>query len=373
MTAPPELTAARIFELVWGTLVGVLGTAATATMFRRAARNMASWGATTLLVGEYTESEMSALPEFAIADGILRLGAAREELALVRQLEVRKLRGSNFATGIHFFEITAGGIVFYPRVSGPEPRAFRPLPAERVTIGVPGLDTLLRGGVPRGSCTVVVGGTGTGKTIFGLTFLLEGARRGEPGVLLALEETPDQIRSTARGFDWELEELEARGLLRIFYCSPVELSTDRFLHQARQAIEAIGARRVVLDSLTTLALGTVSDRRFKELVYALTKHLRATGVTSVMTMEVAELLGTGQISGHGVSFAADNLVYIRYVETMGRLDRALAIIKVRGIEHGTELVELTIDARGLRVGAPIADLQGVLTGLPSSPAEHSPT
>jgi circadian clock protein KaiC len=327
--------------------------------------SMAGWGATTLLVGEYTEAEMSTLPEFAVADGIVRLGSTREELALVRRLEVRKLRGSAFTTGVHFFDIGNAGIHFYPRVQGPASVEVRTSAADRVPTGAAGLDRLLRGGVPRASATIVVGGTGTGKTVLGLTFLVEGARRGEPGVLLALEETPDQVRSTALGFGWDLAQLEEQGLLRIFYSSPVELSTDRFMHLARRQIEEVGARRVVLDSLTSLALGTVSERRFKEMVYALTKHLRAGNVTTLMSMEVAELLGTGQISGHGISFAADNVIFLRYVETMGRLDRALTIIKARGIEHATELAELRVDATGLRVGGQLKDLQGVLTGVPS--------
>lgn len=328
--------------------------------------SMASWGATTLLIGEYTEPEILTLPEFAVADGIIRLGSAREELALVRQLEVRKLRGSNFMTGIHFFEISPRGILFYPRVRGPDAVELESSAADRVPIGAPRLDDLLRGGLPRGSSTVVIGGTGTGKTVLGLTFLIEGARRGEPGVLLALEETPDQIRSTAKGFGWDLAELEEQGLLSIFYTSPVELSTDRFLHLARRILRTTRAKRVVLDSLTSLELGAVSQRRFKELVYALSKHLRAAGITSVMSMEVAELLGTGQISGHGVSFAADNVIFMRYVESMGRLARALTIIKARGIEHGTELVDLQINESGLRVGEALSDLQGVLTGTPSA-------
>lgn len=326
---------------------------------------MASWGATTLLIGEYTEDEMLTLPEFAIADGILRLGVVRHELAMARDFEVRKLRGSSFASGIHFFEITRGGISFFPRVRGPALAAFQPIEDDRVPTGAAGIDDLLRGGLPRASSTVVIGGTGTGKSLLGLTFLIEGARRGEPGVLLALEETPDQLQHMGRAFGWDLEGLERQGLLRILYSSPVEISTDRFLQEARQEIEAVGARRVVLDSLTSLSLGAVSQRRFKELVYALTKHLRAMGVTSLMTMEVAELLGTGQISGHGVSFAADNIVFLRYIESMGRLERALAIIKARGIEHGTELVALRVDATGLHAGEPLGDLQGVLTGLPA--------
>lgn len=327
--------------------------------------SMTGWGATTFLVGEYNDADMVSLPELAVADGIVRLRAERSELAMVRQLEVHKLRGSQFVTGTHFFDIDTSGIRFYPRVRTPLATAPSPSPAGRVRTGAAGLDELLDGGLPRASTTFVIGGTGTGKTILGLTFLLEGARNGEPGVLLALEEGPDQIRETARAFGWDLAKFERQGLLSLLYASPVELSTDRFLHDALAAIARIGARRVVLDSLTSLALG-ISERRLKELVYALAKHLRAAGVTAMASMEVAELLGSARISGYGLSFAADNLIFMRYLEIAGRLDRAVAIIKARGVAHSPVLHELLIDDQGIRVGGPLQQLQGVLTGLPAT-------
>ena len=211
-----------------------------------------------------------------------------------------------------------------------------------------------------------MGGTGTGKTLLGLHFLVEGARRGEPGVLFTLEETPDQIRDVASKFPFDFAPLEEQGLLTSAMCSPVELSTDRFLDEARRQIERLGARRVVLDSLTSLALGAISERRYRELVYALAKHLRAAGVTPLMTLEIAELLGTGQLSGHGVSFASDNVVQLRYVELAGRLDRAVSVIKARGVDVDTEVRGMTIGPQGVLVSerAPFKDLRGVLTGIP---------
>jgi circadian clock protein KaiC len=211
---------------------------------------------------------------------------------------------------------------------------------------------------------MVEGGTGTGKTLLGLHFLLESARRGEPGILFTLEETPAQIRAVADNFGWNLAPLEAQGRLVISYTSPVELFTDRFLDVARRQIERVGARHAVLDSLTSMSLGVTSQRRFRELVYALTKHFRAAGVTPLMTMEVAELLGTAQLTGHGVSSTADNLILLRYVEVDGRLERAVSVLKARGTGHTTELRRFRIDARGAHVGERFADLRGVLTGVP---------
>jgi circadian clock protein KaiC len=326
---------------------------------------MAAWGATTLLVGEYTPEDIGVAPEFAIADGIVRLTTERQELTTARQLEVLKLRGANYVTGRHFFEMGADGLTFYPRVRGPEMTSEPPVDlADRVATGVAGLDALLLGGLPRASATMVEGGTGTGKTLVGLHFLLEGARRGEPGILFTLEETPAQIRAIANNFGWKLAPLEAEGRLLISYTSPVELFTDRFLDVARRQIERVGARYAVLDSLTSLSLGVPSERRFRELVYALTKHFRVAGVTPLMTMEVAELLGTAQLTGHGVSSTADNLILLRYVEMDGRLERAVSVLKARGTGHITELRRFLIDGRGAHVGARFEDLRGVLTGVP---------
>ena len=325
----------------------------------------AAWGAASLFVGEYTDAEIATDSEFAIADGIIRFTNRRHELTAVREVEVLKLRGADYVTGAHFFEIGTDGLVFFPRVRSPDSGAVEPVsPAERVPTGVGGLDAMLGGGLPRASATVVQGGTGTGKTLLGLRFLLEGARHGEPGIHFTLEETAEQLRGIAQGFGWDLRPLEERGLLTLSYVSPVELSTDCFLDRARQQVEQLGARRAVLDSLTSMALGVSSDRRFKELVYAVTKHFRARGVTLNMNMEVADLLGSAQLSGYGISFAADNVIQLKYVEVKGRLERGVSVLKARGVQHATDVRKVSVTADGIEVGSPFKGLRGVLTGLP---------
>jgi circadian clock protein KaiC len=326
---------------------------------------MAGWGATTLLVGEYTPEEVAHVPDFAIADGIIRLTNKRQELSAVRELEVLKLRGANYETGGHFFEMDPDGLTFYPRVRAPDMRdGPTSSVADRVSSGVLGLDELLAGGLPRHSATLVQGGSGTGKTLASLHFLVEGARQGERGILFTLEETPDQLRDVGRGFGWDLHALEAGGLLEISYTSPIELSTDRFLYEILQRTAATGARRVVLDSVNSARMGVLSERRFHEFVYALAKHFRSAGATLVMTLEITELLGTAQLTGHGVSSIADNIVLLRYVEAAGHLERAISVLKARGVPHLTELRRLEITAAGIQVGPPFVGMRGVLTGLP---------
>ncbi|HEX2876697.1 MAG TPA: ATPase domain-containing protein [Polyangiaceae bacterium] len=332
----------------------------------------ASWGATTLLVGEYTEAEIAGNAELAIADGIIRFSNARHELTAVREVEVMKLRGADYATGGHFCEISSAGVAFFPRVRGPDgvalqasAKGVRPVASlEPVSTGVAGLDAMLGGGWPRASTTVVQGGTGTGKTLLGLQFLLAGARRGEAGILFLLEETPAQIRGFAQSLGWDLCSLEDRGLLTLSYCSPVGLSPDRFLDRARADVERLAVRHAVLDSLTSMALGVPSERRFKELVYALSKDFHSRGISLQMNMEVADLLGAGQLSGHGVSFAADNVVQLKYVEIDGHLQRGISVLKARGVKHATDVRRLSVEQGGVQVGVSFQGMRGVLTGLP---------
>lgn len=326
---------------------------------------LAAWGATTLLVGEYSRNEIGSSAEFGIADGILRLGSERQGLTSVREIEVMKLRGAAHKSGTHFFHIDASGASFFPRVSAPSTAASVAIRTDRARTGVAGLDELLNGGLPRNGTTLVQGATGTGKTLLGLHFLVEGARLGERGALFTLEETPEQLRAVARGFGWDLAALEAAGLLVIRYMSPVELSTDRYLYEARNELSELGASRAVFDSLTTMSLGVPSDRRFKEMVYAITKHFRALGTTTLMTAETPQLIGPVQLAGDGASFIADNVVQLRYLEIEGRLERAISVLKARGIKHESELRSMLIEESGIRiVSGRFQYMHGVLTGIP---------
>jgi circadian clock protein KaiC len=329
--------------------------------------SLAAWGATTLLVGEYSNEDTLRLPEFAIADGIIRLGSERQELTSIREIEILKLRGASYMAGRHFFEIGPNGLRFYPRVRAPEADEAAPAEVrERETTGLAELDAMFGGGPLRRSATLVEGETGTGKTLLGMRFLLAGAERGEPGIHFGLEETPTQLRALAAAFGWDLAPFEARGLLRLSYTSPVELWTDRYLNEAREKVAEIRARRVVIDGLSSLTLGVPSERRFKELVYAAVKHLRAADVTVFMTLEVEQLLSSRHLGGRAISSLADNVVLLRYVEVADRLERAVTVLKARGSAHENAIRHFTIDETGPHVGAPFRDVRGVLGGVESA-------
>jgi circadian clock protein KaiC len=336
---------------------------------------MTGWGATTLLVGEYTRDEYASFAEFAIADGIVRLGSERKDLTSVREMEVLKLRGSAYISGQHFFDISKAGVAVYPRVSAPiDVQSQASVESEeRTSTGISGLDDLLGGGLPRNSATIVQGSTGVGKTLISLQFLLHGAARGEKGILFTLEETPEQLRAIARSLGWDLNALEQQERLVIKYTSPVELSTDRFLHDARATVRELGASRAVFDSLTTMALGVPSRRRYKEMIYAISKHMRRAGVSLLLTIESRRLLGSNELSDDGVSFIADNVLQLRYIEVDGHLARAISVLKARGIRHNSELRAFKISEGGVEVASePFAVQRGVITGSSASEPTAKP-
>ena len=325
------------------------------------ATQTATWGATAFLLGEYTPEEILGRAEFAVADGVIQLAAERRELTSVREIEVLKLRGMAYISGRHFFEIDQRGFLVYPRVKSPDAvdELDDPILGDRLSTGVAGLDSLLGGGFPRLSNTVVEGATGTGKTLLSMQFLLAGAERGERGALFTLEETPDQLRAVAASVGWDLPALEKKGMLTISYVSPVELSTDRYLQTARDHVQREQVRRVVFDSLTSMSIGVPSERRFRELVYAVGKHMRQCGVTLLCTLEAEQAAGA-DVTGRGLSFIADNVVRLRYIDRGGALERGISVLKARGVKHQTQIRSFAIGRGGLRVGKGISQKIEVL-------------
>ncbi|MBI2864565.1 MAG: hypothetical protein HYX94_08395 [Chloroflexi bacterium] len=281
-----------------------------------------------------------------------------------------KLRGSRYVSGIHFFDITPAGIVVYPRITVPPEHEVKQARtgAPRSCMGVSGLDEMLGGGLPPRSTTLLQGASGTGKTLLALSFLVQGARKGEPGLFLTLEEAREQLIEVGASRGWPLDQLDQQGLLRIVYFSPVELAADALLQKAKDFIDEVGVRRAAIDSLSSLDLSLGSHGRLRELAYALVKTFRMKGVTTILTHEVLELVGTGQLSGFGFSSIVDNIILLRYVEVEARLTRAVSVLKMRGSGHDHVLREMQITADSIRVKEAFQQFRGVLTGVPT-PAE----
>lgn len=321
---------------------------------------------TAFLVGEYTHEDMTTVPIFAIADGIVMLSFHAEGLNRQRYLEVHKVRGRPFVQGMHPFKISASGITAYPRIRTPEVfKAYTPTDA-RVTTGLQRLDDMLNGGIPSGTVTMLAGGAGTGKTLIGLHFITAGVAQGEPGVIVTFQEDPVQLGKIAKGFGWDLAEMEKQGLVMHLYNSPVEIQPDIHTELVKQAVERVGAKRVLVDSLKDLEIATANKVRYKDYIYSLVNNLKTRGITTIVTNEIPELFGPFQLSEYGVSFIADNVALLRYVELDGQIERAISVLKARGSQHSKSIHRFTIDNHGIQIGAPIRFLSGILAGTPVS-------
>jgi circadian clock protein KaiC len=334
----------------------------------RLAIRLTTWGTTTLMVGEYTRENIFETPIFAIADGIFYLDHAERGMQTERYLEVLKVRGDGYFAGKHPFTIDSDGIRVYPRLTTPATMKPYPVGERRLSLGVPGLDEMTRSGVLSATSTLVAGSAGTGKTLLGLHFLLEGIQQGEPGLLITFQETPSMLRAFSRGFGWDLEQLESEGKLHLLYSSPVELSVDQHAETIRQWVVETGARRIVMDSLKDIELATPDKVRYKDYIYSMVNEFRRHGITSLLTSEIPEMFGNFTVSEYGVSFVTDNVVLMRYVEMEGHVARALSVLKMRGSDHDKSVREYRITAEaGIGVMQPFVDYDTVLTGATSHP------
>lgn len=349
------------------------GLLAVQAFLQRLALHLATWQTTSFLVGEYSEGEMEANPVFTIADSILWLGQTRANNSVVRKLEVVKMRGCATVPGQHTFRITGAGIQVFPRTSSPAAilRAHRGL--ERCATGVVGLDALLSGGLPRGDATLVGGPSGTGKTAFASQFIAAGLAIGEPGVVAVYEEQPGDYLDRAKSMGIDLEAALAADQLRLVYARPPDLSADEVLHEITVAVEAIGAKRLVIDSLNgvELALAAGYGEDFPASLYRLIGHLTAAGISTMLTIEVVEAFDQLTFSPHSISFLAQNIISLRYVEIEGRLQKMLAVIKMRRSAHSPLLHSYDITSKGITLREPLISYRGLLRGV-AEPRREGP-
>ena len=324
---------------------------------------MTSWQATTFLVGEYF-NEADANPVFTVADGLIWMRQSVQRNSMVRKMEVMKMRGQATLPGLHTFRIDHAGVrVFAPAQavavgdSGHRPE----VPAARACTGVPALDDMLGGGLPRGYSLLVAGPSGSGKSILAASFLAEGARVGETGVLAAFEQHPNRSRNPA------LAKLIAGGQVGLIDSREPDLSIDEIVLLILDEVRRRGASRVVLDSLSglELALAPTFQADFRESLLRLVAALARAGVTVLMTSELEDRYTDLRFSPYGAAFLTDAIVVQRYIEVDSRLLRVMAVVKVRASKHSNELREYSIGDEGIRIGALLPDQEGLLGGRPS--------
>lgn len=325
--------------------------------------HMTTWNATSFLIGEYTTNEADQNPIFTVADGLLWLNQYLQRNAMSRKLQIIKMRGQQQRSGLHAFRIGGSGIEIFPRILpapepiGAEPRM--PSPMGRLSTGVTTLDEMLGGGIPSGHSVLLVGPTGSGKTMLSAEFLAAGAANGEKGVIALFERSPSQIVND------KLDALVRADQVAMMSVRALDLSVDQMLHELIALIEAKGATRVVLDSLSGFELAMAPEDRedFRESLYRVSTVLGAKGVTVMMTSEMEDRYQELCFSPYGSAVLADAVIMQRYVESRSELRTVISVIKVRGCKHSRQIRTFEIDAEGkILIGDGPAPFDGVLLG-----------
>ncbi len=327
------------------------------------ALHLTTWEITSILIGEYQDQELRN-PVFTVADGIIWLTQDVDRNSVVRKMQIVKSRGVGHMPGLHTLKLTSAGVQVYPRVPSAHSDA-QPRDGRRLPTGIEGLDALMGGGIPAGDSVVLAGPTGCGKTTFAVQFVWAGLSAGDSAVIAVFEERPAVYIERARAMGADFSGAIRDGKLRVLYLRPLDLSVDETLQEIREAVEEIGATRVVIDSISgfEMALAPTFRQEFRESLYRLIGTLTGLGVTMYSTVEVVEQ-DRLQITGHGVSFLTDVILSQRFVEIEGELRKALLVVKMRGSDHSRDFWTYESTSDGIVLRNTLTEYDRIITGLP---------
>ena len=329
--------------------------------------HLASWEATSFLVGEYhLDRETLGHPVFTVADGLLALDQNVHRNSMVRKIQILKMRGQATLPGVHSMRITNAGIEVFPSAlvrddGGAVAPQARPVRSQvRLATGVPQLDDMLGGGLPAGYSLLVAGPSGSGKTILATQFLVEGVARGEPGVMVAFEQTPSQSLNSA------IDDLVRAGKIGLINSRSPDLSIDEIAQNLIRHISAVKATRVVIDSLSGFELAVAPSFRedFRESIFRMVAALSGLGVTVLMTSELEDRYTDLRFSSYGSAFLTDAIIVPRYIEVNSQFKRVLAVVKVRASQHSADIREYTIRNGRIDIDERVQDYDGILSGRP---------
>ncbi len=315
-------------------------------------------GATVLLTSQAADSMPDDDLQFLV-DAVITVEARSNR----RVLTVPKFRGSSIRGGEHTLTITDEGMRVWPRLDASKHR--REWTQETLSSGVAELDSLLSGGLTTGTITFLSGPTGVGKTTTGLQFVNEAAKHGNRSVLYSFEEDTQTLRSRSEAIGVPISKRQAEGTLRVEEIGPDELTVDEFTNRVQHEVDASDTEIVMIDGTTGFRQALVghSDDPMRSLV-KLGRYLRNMGVTGIVTNEVHQITGSFQATEHRISHLADTIIILRHVEYKGELRKVIGILKKRTSGYEPRLRELEITDSGIRVGDPLSELRGILTGTP---------
>jgi len=329
---------------------------------------LATLGVTSFLTKEIEQADDAPIAfEEYLVDASLRLynlptlgiGGNR------RLLEVRKTRGHKHRSGKHPMRFTDKGIVVFPhREPAVQEVTENVAPDQtRVNTGVRGLDYLLHGGLVPFSSTLLAGTAGAGKTTFALHFVKAGIEAGEPGLLIALNESPRRLAKQLTGMGVDVSKALGDNLLHIHYVSPVDLCLDRLYNEIEGFLDGGTYKRLVIDSVSDFIPSVRDSNLIRDYLYTYVKLFEDKAVTAVLTSEMEQVTGALGMSDINFAFVMDAVIYLGFCEIESQMRRVIVVLKERGADHETELRELILAPGGPKIGAKFTGLSGVSGGV----------
>jgi circadian clock protein KaiC len=322
----------------------------------------ARYGATVIMLDDLT-AEAADKTVHSVAHGVIRL----EELAPAygaerRRLRVLKYRGRQYRGGYHDFTITTGGVNVFPRLIAAE--HVTQFARTQLSTGIAEFDTLMGGGIETGSSTLILGPAGTGKSLIVMTFVKAAVARGEKVALFIFDEELGLLFDRMKAMGIDLQSERDKGNIFLHQIDAAELSPGEFAHRVRGTVETQKIKTVVIDSLNGYQAAMPEENSLILHMHELLQYLNRQGASTFMTVAQHGLVGDMQ-TPVDVTYLADSVILLRYFEAMGKVRRALSIIKKRSGFHETTIREFKISDAGLSVGEPLEAFHGVLRGVPN--------
>lgn len=312
--------------------------------------------ATVLFTSEVSDSVPDDDLQF-MSDGVIHLDNILED----RTIRISKFRGSNYISGLHSLRLTDRGMEIFPRL---QPESHRREFTPSVTAsGVPELDELLHGGLERGTVTIITGPTGVGKTTLGVQFMKEAAARGERSVIYIFEETTENLLIRSEAVNIPIHAMVERGTISLVPVEPLIFNANEFANLVRHEVETKQARIVMIDSVSGYKVAMRGENLVHNL-HSICKYLQNMGVTIILINEIEEITGNFRATDVGISYIADNIVFLRYLEIDGQMRKAIGVLKKRLSDFEKTLREIEITRYGIKVGKPLTRLRKILSGTP---------
>jgi len=297
----------------------------------------------------------------SIVHGVMCLEVMEREYgAERRRLRVQKIRGSIYREGFHDYRITTGGLVVHPRLVASEHRHSNH--RDVLKTGLAELDSMLKGGVQRGTSTLLLGAAGVGKSSLTSRAVYTALDRGESAAVYLFDESVQVYLDRSAGLGVNLEPFLESGQLHLQQVDPAEIPPGEFVNDIRDRVGA-GSSVVVIDSLNGWLKAMPGEQFLQLQMHELLKFLGMQGVATFLILAQQGVMGPMQAEVD-VSYLADAIVLLRYFEARGDIRKAISIFKKRSGDHESAIRELQMYPGGIAIGEPLRSFQGVLTGVP---------